>query len=1119
MDTIFGLSTVALAVVMAAVVATAGVVIAALAVRRPVLVKLGVRHIPRRRGRSVLIVVGLALSTTIVATSFATGDAIASTVRGLVASSLGRVDEIVVSYEGGRRRFGEADLQNFAAGQVPTLTGRDFAADEVARVSGLLGGHPGVAGVAGALARQYPVSDATRQTSSAAITVLGLPTTLPAVFGTLATIGGDAVGIGALEPGEVYLNQPAAALLSAEVGDELSVAREDASFAAVVRQIIATGDIGGTQPTLVAELGWLQSADAVPGLINEILIVNNGGADSLAWSAPIALQLRSQLVSDEAAAALHELLRRPLTREGLRDSVERQPELLRPLLERLVVQLDASAPTDEFKTLIGDPRLLSGLRPALRQLAFQTGQDFRPAFAVLDGLTVVELKQLGVDLADQLASVFTSVFLVLGLFSIATGVMLVFLIFSLLAADRRAELGMARALGTQRGQVVQLLLFEGVLYDVAASLLGVVAGIGVALLSIEVIAGYLRTFSFQVALQVEPRSLVIAFSAGLLLTLVTVIGAAWRIARLNIVTAVRNLSEPEGESRPLSSVLGGRQVRALAGALLTGGPALLVVGIALILVAAFDRTSVILGGVGWSALLVGAALMTRGPLIAAGLSPRAAARASAGVAGAALVIFWARPLSDGPLWQAVGLVGSLEYLAIGGLLMVVGGVWAAASGLELLPVAARSLGRGSAGLPGAAIAKLATAYLARHRWRTSLAILMFSLVIFTVTVASVLLAGTRYAYTDSGVQTAGFDIGVELDAQLLPDLRERLAKADGVAPDSFSSIGGQVEVEVEAIQLDASASRWQSALLQVVDDGWLTGIGAPLTHRAAGFETDAEVWAALRRGDGMAVVHGSALALGSSPNLAVDVFGSAPLRIDGVAREDDAIPTTVVWTRSADGGSPVRLTIIGVVDARSTLGRGIYVPATTLEGAGWIAPSANHYYFTTSPGVTPRAASLGLTQLVGADGATVTILDEQLRATQGIRLILNQLLTGFMALGLVSGIVALGVIASRTVVERRQQIGVLRALGMRREPMALTFLLESSVVGWLGIAIGTITGILLSRNVIGLLAGDNPEIEFGIPWLQLGLTAAAAYAAMLLISVVPALQAGRVDPAEALRSE
>ncbi|GIT43544.1 MAG: hypothetical protein Ct9H300mP11_14800 [Chloroflexota bacterium] len=44
----------------------------------------------------------------------------------------------------------------------------------------------------------------------------------------------------------------------------------------------------------------------------------------------------------------------------------------------------------------------------------------------------------------------------------------------------------------------------------------------------------------------------------------------------------------------------------------------------------------------------------------------------------------------------------------------------------------------------------------------------------------------------------------------------------------------------------------------------------------------------------------------------------------------------------------------------------------------------------------------------------------------------NYLFTSFMGLGLMVGIAALGVVSLRAVGERRQQIGVLRAIGYRR---------------------------------------------------------------------------------------
>ena len=51
-----------------------------------------------------------------------------------------------------------------------------------------------------------------------------------------------------------------------------------------------------------------------------------------------------------------------------------------------------------------------------------------------------------------------------------------------------------------------------------------------------------------------------------------------------------------------------------------------------------------------------------------------------------------------------------------------------------------------------------------------------------------------------------------------------------------------------------------------------------------------------------------------------------------------------------------------------------------------------------------------------------------------------------MGLGLVVGVAALGVITARSVVERRQQIGVLRAIGFQRRMVQLSFLLESSFI-------------------------------------------------------------------------
>ena len=81
-----------------------------------------------------------------------------------------------------------------------------------------------------------------------------------------------------------------------------------------------------------------------------------------------------------------------------------------------------------------------------------------------------------------------SLFTTFGTFSIAAGILLIFLIFVMLAAERRGELGIARAVGTRRGHLVQMFTFEGAAYDVIAAAVGALLGAAIAYGMVLVIA-------------------------------------------------------------------------------------------------------------------------------------------------------------------------------------------------------------------------------------------------------------------------------------------------------------------------------------------------------------------------------------------------------------------------------------------------------------------------------------------------------------------------------------------------------------------------------------------------------------------------------------------------------
>jgi len=152
-------------------------------------------------------------------------------------------------------------------------------------------------------------------------------------------------------------------------------------------------------------------------------------------------------------------------------------------------------------------------------------------------------------------------------------------------------------------------------------------------------------------------------------------------------------------------------------------------------------------------------------------------------------------------------------------------------------------------------------------------------------------------------------------------------------------------------------------------------------------------------------------------------------------------------------------------------------------------------------------------------GMQAEVLEEEIREATSISQMFNNLLQGFMGLGLVVGIAALGVIAARSVVERRQQIGILRAIGFQKGMVQLSFLLESSFIALLGIALGVGLGAALSYNLINTVAEDIEGMKYSVPWLNIVVLVIIAYGASLLTTYLPARQASNVYPAEALRYE
>lgn len=709
------------------------------------------------------------------------------------------------------------------------------------------------------------------------------------------------------------------------------------------------------------------------------------------------------------------------------------------------------------------------------------------------GLEAQALKQDAVDEADAQGEAFMAFFTTFGSFSIAAGILLIFLIFVMLAAERRGELGIARAIGTRRGHLVQLFTFEGVAYDLAAAVIGVILGALVALGMVLAMASAFGTADadegFQVEFAVTARSLAIAFAIGVLLTLLVVAVSAWRVSLMTIASAIRNLPEPPSARRRRRLVL-----------------ALVALGAGLALAAA--------GAAGGSAtpLMLGVSLAIASlvPLLRLVGVPERVAFTACGIAVVVVLLLpW-------DLWEGVFGTLSMDFSTwiASGLMIVVGTVWIIVYNADLLlGLVARTAGRIRALTP---VLRMSMAYPLKARFRTGTTLAMFTLVVFTLVTGSASTGSFVEAYGRVDEIGGGFQVRAGTGgAAPIDDMAAALKRAPGIEAGDFTAVGSQSVLAVDAKQA-GSGRRAETYPVRGLDDSFLSHTTFGLGAIARGYGSPREVWAALRNHPGLAVVDSFVV-----PRRDKWGFGVPPdFKLTGFYYEDatfDPIPVEIVDTQT---GKALRLTVIGVLEDTAPLEMvGLSTSQDTLAAAfpGRVHPTI--HYFATAPGVDPDRAATELESAFLSSGLDAESIRQVVDDVVGANLTFNRLILGFMGLGLVVGVAALGVISARSVVERRQQVGILRAIGFRRGMVQAAFLLESSFVALTAIVIGTLLGLLLAWNIVQDTR-EQPSWEnltLVVPWVNLLVIYVIVYAVALGATLAPALRASRIHPAEALR--
>jgi putative ABC transport system permease protein len=979
-----------------------------------------------------------------------------------------------------------------------------------------------------------------------------------------------------LRQGDIYLNRLGAERLNAQAGDVLEVFIGPIPVPFRVRAIIEeAGPMGALLPTVMMRLDEAQQLLFMNNKVNAILVSNLGDEmEGIEHTRAVSTRLSALALDDDALTDIAAILRRPDVAPILERAVAGAQETILPEEMPAIVAMFVQS-TEQFGGLV---EKIQALPAALAQP--EIGDDLREIMVSSDvrewlleqrfpadarsELTDALARLNQFDLIDPLSkssvlavanvggSIFASLFTVFGFFSIVAGVLLIFLIFVMLAAERRSEMGLARAIGVQRRHLVQMFVNEGMVYSLGAAALGILIGLGVSFLMVEYLGSIFNNLADQAGapsggiLQfnffVSPTSIIISYCLGVLLTFIVVTFSSWRVSRLTIVAAIRDMpDEAHARRRTFASRIG-RWLPPLL--LLAAAGAVLFYGFT------YELWSLVLIGV--TTALFGVMLLLGRFLDLTHMRHETVNRIVYTLIGAGLLALWVTP------WQSVlpqleldrfasDPTQILATFAIGGPMIVTGAIMIIMFNAQVLTwLVGVTLGSIGSLTP---VLKTAIAYPLNARFRTGMTMVLFAMIMATVVVMAVVIEATQSLIVLDETESAGFE--VEVSGTLLSffdpvtDIEQEIAtlQADYPLLDQVAAVGTVVSQRLSARQV-APVQATGRANITGLNDGYLTQAEQvySLRLRAAGYPDDASVWRALRERDDVVIALARTLPAlvtqdaqaeeDTPPESEMPEMGMGPeggrmrdefvrFRLDGVPANASELPEIFLDLSATDDNNVTRkgrVQVIAVLEDAGMLAEGDLQGNQRLLNllmGETMTPDAT--YIKVKPGADPAAVAQEVERALLSSGLDATVMAERFAQGQAFTRNILRLLQGFMALGLLVGIAALGVITTRTVVERRQQVGLLRALGFQARMVALSFMLEASFVAITGILIGAGVGIVLGQNMV---KSAFDEIGgFSLPWGQIVLVVTLAYGFSLLATFVPAYQAARIYPAEALRYE
>jgi putative ABC transport system permease protein len=454
----------------------------------------------------------------------------------------------------------------------------------------------------------------------------------------------------------------------------------------------------------------------------------------------------------------------------------------------------------------------------------------------------------------------------------------------------------------------------------------------------------------------------------------------------------------------------------------------------------------------------------------------------------------------------------MEAFVLSGVFLVLAGVQIVMFNSNILLLfLQKTIGRGKS---TRAVLKTAISYPMDNKFKTGMTLGMFALIIFTVTVIA-MIAAMQASIGDNMLkeQSGGYDIigmtnpRTPFQNLTIENLPSELSQIDIEELETISTAVVNV-VDYDRRQTQgaeygpptSSGGVTMSDLLGVSPE-FAANNDFSLESRDANFTSDRDAWLALKEDSSYCIVDGNRLEGGG-------IQVGPPVEQSGVY-----VGGTI--TISQIGSSEnTTLTVIGIMDQSLFFG-GIIVDKDTVKND--YGGLDNMVVIKLGPGEDADYVAKEFEKAYLVHGLQTFDMKGIINIILSLMNNMMYLMEGFLGIGLLIGIAGIGIISYRNVIERRQQIGMLRAIGFQKKMITKTFLIETSFITLLAIFIGILLGIGIGWNIYRDSGYSEEGVSFVIPWANLLAISIIAYIATLIFTFYPAIKAAKVPPAEALR--